>query len=147
MYSLVLSLLLSVNLGLSIEENKARGLTVGQLYRLNCPMYHLLKYKAVFHSIATWKVSTNLSYSVLLDVFLPTIKKQHWNQFQFFPLPDKPTLLVCSITKIRRKPMNVKCSIEKKKKKNYFKDFFSSISRTPSEVKKNHLWPAFDAKC
>ncbi len=43
-YGLVLSLLLSVDLGLSIHNNDARGLTVGQLYRFNCPVYHLLKY-------------------------------------------------------------------------------------------------------
>jgi hypothetical protein len=50
--SLVLSLFLRVNLGLSLNKNDTRGLAVGQLYRLNSPVYHLSKYTAVLHLLA-----------------------------------------------------------------------------------------------
>jgi hypothetical protein len=58
--SLVRSLLLSVNLGLFLNESDARGITVCQLYLLNRPVYHLSKYTAVLHSISKWKVTANL---------------------------------------------------------------------------------------
>ncbi len=65
LYGLVLSLLLSVNLGLSINESDAWRLTVCQLYRLDCPVYYLSKYSAVLHSLAMLKVSKMVEQGVL----------------------------------------------------------------------------------
>jgi hypothetical protein len=77
LYGLVLSLLLSVSLCLSKNKNNARGLMVGQLYRLNCPVYHILKYTAVLHSLAMWK-RINMKE---IDLFLQKAVKQPFPRF------------------------------------------------------------------
>ncbi len=72
-YSLVLSLLLSVNLGLSINENCTRELTVSQLYWWNCHVYYLSIYTVVLYSLATWNISIKL-------MILKLPLKCWWNQ-------------------------------------------------------------------
>ncbi len=60
-YSLLLSPLLSVNSWSVKEKSNARGLPVTITWPpKNCNVNHQLKFTTVLHSLAMWKVSTNL---------------------------------------------------------------------------------------